>query len=108
MKMTKKSSKAALGATGVGAGVGAVLGSGLGIAGAFGAISGVLPLAALGGYIGFKAYKALTGANSPADSGPVIKPNTGFQDGFRQGFSEKSAELKAKRLANQEKTTPKS
>lgn len=58
--MNKKSLKGAVGATGVGAGLGAVVGSGIGIAGAFGAISGVVPLAAIGGYLGLKAYKALS------------------------------------------------
>jgi uncharacterized membrane protein YebE (DUF533 family) len=95
--MNKKSNKAAIGATGAGAGLGAVLGSSVGIAGAFGAISGVLPLAALGGYLGFKAYKAISST----------KLGQEFSGGVRDGFAEKSAELRKKRLELNGKVPPK-
>ena len=38
---------------------GAILGNGIGIAGGFGAISGEIPLALIGAFIGWRIYKYL-------------------------------------------------
>lgn len=43
-----------------GAGLGGWAGAGIGIAGAFGAVSGVLPLAVLGAYVGHRVHKWAT------------------------------------------------
>lgn len=87
--MAKKSGIAALGVTGAGAGVGAMLGSGIGIAGGFGAISGVVPLALLGGYFGYKTYKFLTSNSS--------NKAASFKEGFQTGYTSKAEELRARR-----------
>lgn len=70
-------------AVAAGAGVGAWVGAGIGIAGAFGAISGMLPLAALGAYAAHK----LTGAKAFDE----------LDTGARQGYAEKTEELREAR-----------
>jgi len=49
-----------------GAGVGGWIGSGIGIAGFFGAISGVLPVAVIGAYAAHRIYKAVTADDAEA------------------------------------------
>ena len=66
-----------------GAGVGAWAGAGIGIAGAFGAISGIVPLALLGAYVAHK----LVSAKAADELGAGVK----------QGYVGKSEELKAAR-----------
>ena len=86
MKPDEKSSETGVGkaATVVaGAGLGAWAGAGIGIAGAFGAISGMLPLAALGAYAAHK----LTGTKFAKD----------LAAGARDGHAEKAEALRAAR-----------
>ena len=57
----------------VGAGVGGWIGSGIGIAGAFGAVSGLLPLAVLGGYVAHRVHKAVTDEEKAAAKAETLK-----------------------------------
>lgn len=87
MKPDEKNAKSGAGKAAVvvaGAGLGAWAGAGIGIAGAFGAISGVLPLAALGAYAAHK----LAGTKVAKD----------IAAGARQGHAEKSEELRRGRM----------
>ncbi len=56
----KPDPKGKLKAVAAGAGIGGLLGSSIGIAGAFGAISGVLPLALIGAYAAHRVHRAIT------------------------------------------------
>lgn len=88
MKPVGKSNKSGAGKAAVvaaGAGLGAWAGAGIGIAGAFGAISGMLPLAVLGAYAAHK----IAGTGVAKD----------FATGAEQGYAGKSEELKAARMA---------
>lgn len=94
MKPDEKSVKGGAGKTAavvVGAGVGAWAGAGIGIAGAFGAISGMLPLAALGAYAAHK----LAGTKVARE----------IAAGARQGYTRESEQLKVARLALAAKRT---
>lgn len=87
MKPDEKDGKGGAGkaaAVVAGAGLGAWAGAGIGIAGAFGAISGVLPLAALGAYAAHK----LTDTKFAKD----------LAAGAKQGHAEKTEELRAAAL----------
>ena len=77
-------SKAKKVAVAAGAGAGGLIGSGIGIAGAFGAISGALPLALLGAYLGHRLHKLVSSTQAASD----------FKTGLSEGFNKKSAELK--------------
>lgn len=68
-------------ATGIGAGTGALIGAKIGIVGLGTAISGVIPVAVLGGYLGHKVYKALKGSS--------------FAEGVKQGYAEHTARIAA-------------
>ncbi len=85
MDEKKKSSTAAVGA---GAVAGGLVGAKIGIAGFFGAISGVVPLALLGAYAGHKIYKAVK--DGAAED---------FKGGFKAGFKDEAAELRVRREA---------
>lgn len=67
--------------TGVGVGAGALIGAKIGIVGLGTAISGVLPVAAIGGYLGYKAYKSLKGS--------------AFAQGVKEGYAEQKAKVTA-------------
>ncbi len=67
MEKTKLDRNAAFGAAG-GAAVGAWLGSSIGIAALGTAISGVVPLAVIGGYAGFRAVKYFAAKKAAAGS----------------------------------------
>lgn len=73
---------------GVGAGLGAWAGAGIGVAGFFGAISGMLPLAALGAYIGHRLHRSVGQAAS-------------------EQYATKSTELRARRAKSGQKSAPK-
>lgn len=72
-------------ATAAGAGVGYWVGSGLGIAGFFGAVSGAVPLALAGAYLGRKFMKSEFAQE--------------ILDSARAGYADKDAELDARREA---------
>jgi uncharacterized membrane protein YebE (DUF533 family) len=89
--MSGKKEGSSVGAVGAGAVAGGLVGAKIGIAGFFGAISGVVPLAIAGAYLGHKAYKALNGG--ALDD---------LREGAKQGFAEETAKaqtLRAKREA---------
>lgn len=83
-----------LGAVGVGMATGGLLGAKIGIAGFFGAISGAVPLALLGAYVGHKVYKAAT---SEGDTGKSTL--RAFTDGVKEGYAEKDERLRVQRRA---------
>lgn len=94
MKPDEKNVKGGAGKAAVvvaGAGLGAWAGAGIGIAGAFGAISGMLPLAALGAYAAHK----LAGTKVAKD----------IATGTRQAYTEESERLKTERLKMAAKRT---
>ena len=62
-------------------GVGGLIGAKIGIVGLGTAISGVLPVAAIGGYLGYKAYKSLKGS--------------AFAQGVKEGYAEHAAKVAA-------------
>jgi hypothetical protein len=68
----------------VGAGVGGVLGSSIGIAGFFGAVSGALPVALLGAYLGHKAHQKLSNTTAARE----------FNEGASAAYEARMAELR--------------
>lgn len=72
--------------TGVGVGVGALIGAKIGIVGLGTAISGVFPVATIGGYLGYKAYKSLKGS--------------AFAQGVKEGYAEHTAKVAAQAKIN--------
>lgn len=102
--MDEKKEGSSIGAVGAGAAAGGLLGAQIGIAGFFGAISGVVPLAILGGYVGHKIYKAVTGSSDGGARTGKSEPSAvqsfvaGVSEGYREG---QEATRKAERLRKQ-------
>lgn len=100
--MEEKKSGGKVAAVVGGLGLGAWAGAGIGIAGAFGAISGVLPVALIGGYLGHKLHKSVT-------SGEAGKLVADFKKGYTASYTETADRLREARArveAHQEDTAP--
>lgn len=104
--MGEQKKNSSTGAIGAGMAAGGFLGAKIGIAGFFGAISGAVPLALLGGYVGHRLYKAAKDAH---DNSVSQKPgeedaakiyaaavSEGYQDGL--AAARQAERLRALRL----------
>lgn len=106
--MDKEKKGSSSGAVGAGMAAGGFLGANIGIAGFFGAISGAVPLALLGGYVGHRLYKATTsependtlGKPAEADAAEIF--TAGIAEGYREGLeaARREERMRAWRLAN--------